>query len=233
MADNRPVMAKPTSRPVSKPTGKPTGTSAPEQPAGPSWRVRLRLGLRYAFLLATAIILLHHNIVKPYLMGGQELHDDAAHAPVWLRPPAAMYHALIRAGDRAGLPLKWRMYSPVPKHLYYTELTAQAADGRWLPLSSPGLPKAYREQRDLLTAVLWDFKRARMNDNFFVYRYEPWLPMHYLKVTRDRIARELGQMPQAVRVRVLTGRIPPPSEKGDWRPERAVFDGVMWDDVYR
>jgi hypothetical protein len=229
-------MAKPTSKPVGKPASKPVGKPAPKpsgEPMGPARRMRLRLGLRYAFLLATAVIILHYNVVRPYLLGGQEMNVAARDAPRWLHPPAAAYHALVEVGSRSGLAIMWRMYSPVPKRVYYTEITAQDASGRWVPLPSPGLPREYREQRSLLSALLWDFKRARINDNYFIYRYEPWLHVHYLAVSRDRIVRKLGQVPKAVRVRVKTAPIPPPSEKGDWQPERAVFDDVMWEDEYQ
>jgi hypothetical protein len=202
-------------------------------PTGSVWRVRLRLTLRYAFLLATFIIILHYNVVRPYLLGGQEMNVAAADAPAWLRPPAAAYHALVENGSRVGLALVWRMYSPVPQRIFHTEMAAQDASGRWVPLASPGLPREYREQRSLFAALLWDFKRARINDNYFIYRYESWLSLHYVAVSRERIVRELGEMPQAVRVRVQSAPIPLPSEKGDWQPDRAVFDKVLWEEVYR
>jgi hypothetical protein len=202
-------------------------------PTAPAWRTRLPLVLRYAFVLVTFVVVLHFNVVRPYLLGGQEMDVAAARAPAWLRAPAAVYHALVENGTRAGLALVWRMYSPVPQRVFHTELSAQDANGRWVPLSSPGLPRDYRAQRSLLAALFWDFKRARINDNYFVYRYEPWLPVHYLAVSRERIAAELGWMPRAVRVRVLSAAIPRPSAKGDWHPDRAVFDKVVWEEVYR
>jgi hypothetical protein len=216
--------AEPTSRPPAEPT--PEATS-------PAWRVRLRLALRYAFLLATFAIILHFNVVRPYLLDGQEMDVAAADAPAWLRPPAAAYHALVDNSGRVGLALVWRMYSPVPQRVFHTELTAQDASGRWLPLASPGLPREYREQRSLLAALFWDFKRARINDNYFIYRYESWLPLHYLAVSRERIVRELGLVPRAVRVRVQSAPIPAPSARGDWQPDRAVFDKIVWEEVYR
>lgn len=237
-------MAKPTSKRAGKPSGEPApgpaaGPAAKQAPKpdatpeGPAWRVRLRLALRYAFLLAVAVIILHYNVVRPYLLDGEEMDVAARSAPRWLHPPAAAYHSLIELGSRSGLAIAWRMYSPVPRRVYYTEITAQDASGRWVELESPGLPRKYREQRSLLAALFWDFKRARVNDNYFIFRYESWLHAHYLVVVRDRIVRELGEVPRVVRVRVLSAPIPLPSEKGDWQPEDAVFDEVVWEQEYQ
>lgn len=233
-------MARPTRAPRRETSATaPAGTTAPARPTAPAgptapaWRTRVLLGLRYAFVLATVVVVMHFNVVRPYLLGGREMDVAAADAPAWLRPPAAAYHELVENGSRAGLALVWRMYSPVPQRVFHTELSAQDANGNWVPLSSPGLPREYREQRSLLSALFWDFKRARLHDNYFVYRYEQWLPLHYLVMSRARLVAELGWVPRAVRVRVLSGPIPRPADKGDWHPHRAELDKVVWEEVYR
>lgn len=199
----------------------------------PAGLVRLGRALQYAFLLFTFVIILHFNVVRPYVLGGKDVQAAAADAPSWLRAPAGAYDALIEQGKRIGLPLIWRMYSPVPRHLRQTEWAVQDASGRWLPISAPGVSIARRRQRSLADALLWDFKRARINDNYFVRRYEDALPWVYVLASRHEIVREVGFVPEALRVSVRTAAIPAPSEKGDWRPEAAVFDTVQWEEVYR
>jgi hypothetical protein len=195
--------------------------------------VRLRLALQYVFLLSTFVVILHFNVVRPYVLGGVDVDAAAAGAPAWLRAPAAVYDGVLGAGKHMGLSLIWRMYSPVPRHLRQTEWSALDASGRWVSVSAPGVSTARRRERSLADAMFWDFKRARINDNYFVRRYEERLPWVYVFASRAQLVRELGFVPQALRVAVRTAPIPPPADKGDWQPETAVFDTVTWEKVYR
>jgi hypothetical protein len=215
-------MASPTARPTARPAARRARR-----------HVRLRLALQYAFLSSTFLVILHYNVVRPYLLRGADPDVAVAEVPAWLRAPAAAYDSLLEGGKRVGMSLIWRMYSPVPRHLRQTEWQALDARGRWVPVSAPGVATPRRRDRSLADALLWDFKRARINDNYFVRRYRDDLPWLYVLASRDHIVRELGFVPEALRVSVRTAPIPAPAHKGDWRPEDAVFDAIKWQEVYR
>ena len=166
---------------------------------------------------------MHANLVRPYL-----LHDRAEPGAL-----AAAYGAAARWGTEIGMGSVWRMYSPVPRELRETRWYAMDRSGRWVALEGPGSTAAHRRGRSLVAALLWDFKRARVNDNYFITRYVDLLPRLYVAATRAAIAREVGEMPVALRVQSVSAAIPTPSEKGDWTPERARFDRVAWETVFR
>jgi hypothetical protein len=193
---------------------------------------RLRLVLQYAFLATTFLTILHLNVVQPYVLRGRPA-APAAGAPVWQRAPAFAYALAVEAGKQMGLSLIWRMYSPVPRDLRQTEWLAQDAGGQWVSVPAPGVSTARRSRRSWADALLWDFKRARINDNYFVYRYDAALPRRYVEASRPGIVRALGSVPRALRVLVRTERIPAPAEKGAWDPERAVFSTIEWERVYQ
>lgn len=205
------------------------------KPTSPRKARLARLGhaLQCAFLLSTFVVIVHFNVVRPYLLGGADIKTATADAPAWLRAPVPVYDTVLEAGRRLGLSLTWRMYSPVPRDLRMTEWSAQDASGRWVPVSAPDLTLSYRRDRSLADALLWDFKRARIHDNYFVHGAGNELPWIYVRASRDQIVRELGFVPQALRVVVRTAPIPAPAEKGDWQPGSAVFETVVWEQVYR
>ncbi|WP_428263292.1 hypothetical protein [Haliangium sp.] len=193
---------------------------------------RLRALVRVGFLLLTFLGICHYNLVRPHLLHGQRNIDTAA-TPSWARGPAAAYNGLTELATKIGMSGTWRMYSPVPRSLRRTEWRALHPDGHWVPLSAPDLPPSYRRERPLAAALWWDFKRARVHDNYFLTRAEPWLPRLFILASRDAIVRELGWMPVAVEVQVRAAAIPAPADKGDWHPSTARFDDLLWKKVYR
>jgi hypothetical protein len=193
------------------------------------WIVRVTPWLRYAFVLWTFVAILHANLVKPYVLQGQPLAAAAARSVAVVRGLATAYDAIVDAGRKIGAGSVWRMYSPVPRRVRAVRFEALDAQGRWIAVAGPDVSPDHRRERSLADALLWDFKRARINDNFFLIRYEDFLPWLYLSTSRDRIARELGQPPQALRVRVISAPIPAPADKGDWDPTTAAFDRIDWE----
>lgn len=205
--------------------------SAP-MPRSRSLRARLRLPLQYAFLATTFVVILHFNVVRPYVLHGGDV-APAPGAPAWMRAPAAAYRAVLESGQRAGVALIWRMYSPVPRELRQIEWEAQDARGQWVTVPGPGMSMARRRQRTWADALLWDFKRARIGDNYFVTRYDDTLPWFYVAARKHEIARDLGSAPQGLRAVVRTAPIPAPADKGDWDPAHAVFTTTQWEHVFR
>jgi hypothetical protein len=197
------------------------------------WLVRARPWLIYAFVLWTFVSILQVNVVRPYVLHGKSLAAAAAQAPAPVRGLADAYDTIVGGANRIGMASVWRMYSPVPRRIREVRFEALDAKGQWTAVSGPGATPAHRRERSLADALLWDFKRARINDNYFLTRYEEFLPWLYLGASRDRIARELGEPPQALRVRVRSAPIPAPADKGDWDPTRAVFDQVDWESAIR
>lgn len=192
---------------------------------------RLRLALQYVFLATTFLTILHLNVVQPYVLRGRPV-APAPGTPVWRRVPVFAYALAVEAGKQMGLSLIWRMYSPVPRDLRQTEWLAQDASGQWVSVPAPGVSTARRSRRSWADALLWDFKRARINDNYFVYRYDEALPRRYVEASRPDIVRALGSVPRALRVMVRTERIPAPADKGAWDPEQAEFSTIEWERVY-
>ncbi|MEO7730243.1 MAG: hypothetical protein ABIY55_04675, partial [Kofleriaceae bacterium] len=155
----------------------------------------------------------------------------AAGSPAVIRGLASAYDAIVHGGSKIGAGSVWRMYSPVPRRIREVRFEALDEQGRWIAVSGPDVSAGYRRERSLADALLWDFKRARINDNYFITHYTEVLPWLYLVASRERIARELGEPPRAVRVRVVSAPIPPPADKGDWDPTMAVFDRIDWEQV--
>jgi hypothetical protein len=153
--------------------------------------------------------------------------------PGWRISATKAYNELMQIGRLIGLKSVWRMYSPVPTHLRKTELYALHESGEWVEVTPPDVSLDYRAKRTLGAALLWDFKRARINDNYFNVRVLARLPQRYLQGMRPTIARELGWEPRGFRVVVRGAPIPPPAEKGDWRPESAEYIWTLWEDILR
>jgi hypothetical protein len=179
----------------------------------------------------TFVVILHFNVVHPYLLRGGDVVPLAG-APAWARAPVAAYRVVLEGGKRIGLSLIWRMYSPVPRVLRQIEWQAQDARGQWVTVPGPGVSMARRRARTWADALLWDFKRARVSDNYFVHRYDETLPWFYVAASKNAIARALGSAPRALRVAVRTARIPAPADKGGWDPARAVFTTTHWERVF-
>jgi hypothetical protein len=139
---------------------------------------------------------------------------------------------VIEGGKRIGMGLIWRMYSPVPRVLRQIDWEAQDAAGQWVPVPGPGMSMEHRRRRTWADALLWDFKRARIGDNYFVARYDDTLPWFYIAAMKQAITRDLGSQPQALRVSVRTARIPAPASKGDWDPARAAYTHTIWEGVF-
>jgi|GEM_PF-4554277 len=193
------------------------------------WVVRVRPWLAGGFVGWTFVAILHANVVKPYVLQGQPLAAATADAPAIVRGLASAYDAIVGRGAKLGVGSVWRMYSPVPRRLRAVRFDALDAEDHWIAVTGPDVSPEHRRERSLADALLWDFKRARISDNFFLIRYEDFLPWLYLSTSRERITRELGQPPRALRVRVISAPIPAPADKGDWDPTTAVFDRIDWE----
>jgi len=193
------------------------------------WIARPRPWLRYGFVAWTFVAIVHYNVIKPYLLHGRSLAVTAAGEPAVVRGLASAFDTVVYGGTRVGVGSVWRMYSPVPRRLRAVRFEALDAQDHWIAVTGPDSSAEHRRERSLADALLWDFKRARINDNYFFARYQDDLPWIYLNASRARIAAELGEPPRALRVRVISAPIPLPTDKGDWDPTRAVFDRVDWE----
>lgn len=191
----------------------------------------MRFALQYGFLAWTLVAAFHHNVVRPYFLERSLSRtvgpDSPAHAP------ALAYDTSMGVAKRLGLGSLWRMYSPVRRTVLEIRWQALDSSGRWVTLSAPGVSPARRDERSLADAILWDFKRARIGDNYFITRSRDVLPEVYVTASRDEIVRELGEMPRALRVQVYEAAIPPPDRRGDWDPDHVVYDRLAWERVFR
>lgn len=192
----------------------------------------LRIPLQYALILLTFVTIFHFNLsYKPGQPPQRATRREVI--PGWQISATKAYNELMQIGRLIGVKSVWRMYSPVPTHLRKTEIHALHENGTWVEVSPPDVSLAHRAQRTLGAALLWDFKRARINDNYFNVRVLPRLPQRYLDGMRPTIADELGWEPRAFRVVVRGAPIPPPVAKGDWRPETAEYIWTLWEDILR
>jgi hypothetical protein len=192
----------------------------------------LRIVLQYALILLTFVTIFHFNLkYRP----GEPVQHPARRAamPGWQISATKAYNELMQIGRRIGVKSVWRMYSPVPTHLRKTEIYALDENGTWVEVTPPDMSLDYRAGRTMGAALLWDFKRARINDNYFNVRVLPRLPQRYLHGMRPAIVQALGWEPRAFRVVVRGAPIPPPAEKGDWRPETAEYIWTLWEDILR
>ena len=192
----------------------------------------LRIALQYALILLTFVTIFHFNL--KYESGQpRQRSSRRVDTPGWQIRATKAYNELMQLGRLIGVKSVWRMYSPVPTHLRKTEIYALHENGTWVEVSPPDVNLDYRAERTMGAALLWDFKRARINDNYFNVRVLARLPQRYLDGMRPTIAHELGWEPQAFRVVVRGAPIPPPAEKGDWRPETAEYIWTLWEDILR
>jgi hypothetical protein len=177
----------------------------------------LRIALQYALIMLTFLTIFHFNLKYE---SGQPHQRSARRVamPGWQIRATKAYNELIQIGRLIGVKSVWRMYSPVPTHLSKTEIYALHENGTWVEVSPPDVSLDYR---------------ARINDNYFNVRVLARLPQRYLDGMRPTIAHELGWEPRAFRVVVRGAPIPPPAEKGDWRPETAEYIWTLWEDILR
>ncbi len=193
---------------------------------------RVLTALQYAFLLLTFVAIIQANLrYTPKPVSGQAARS--VDIPAWKLTAIRAYNTVLRVGRYLGVKSVWRMYTPVPTELRKIEWYARSAGGDWVTLQSPDVGLEYRARRSLTAAVLWDFKRARVNDNYFIYRPVETLPEHYMSAMRPAIVKELGEEPEAIRVVVFGARIPPPDELGDWTPETAEYTSMIWQQVFQ
>lgn len=192
----------------------------------------LRITLQYAFILLTFVTIFHYNLKHDYAQPPQR-SARRADASGWQVSAIRAYNELLKIGRLIGTKSVWRMYSPVPTHLRKTEIHALHENGTWVEVPAPDVNLGYRARRTMGAALLWDFKRARINDNYFNVRVLPRLPQRYIDGMRPAIVRELGWEPRAFRVVVRGAPIPPPDTKGDWRPETAQYIWNLWEAILR
>lgn len=181
-------------------------------------------GCKYAFIALTFTSILHVNVAVPYLGASPGMSADPDRA----RSLAGqLYGTVLAIGHRIGMASEWKMYSPVPRWLRLAECQARDPQGRWVPVPLPNMGPAYRDTRSLASAMLWDFKNARILDNHFYYAYDPAVTRAYLRHHAERLTRTLGWTPQALRVVVRGAPIPAPGQRGDWTPQAATLDHVL------
>jgi hypothetical protein len=181
----------------------------------------------YAIIAVSLFSLVGHNILELHLPPKDPDTRNAERSPI-----ESLRDFGIRLGQQAGVAPLWLMYSPVPKHMYMVTLYVRAEGGEWVladvPEGSGSLD--YRSRRSVASALLWDFKRARIYGNYFVdHKDSRWLK-RYVNFQRRRLEDRLGQGPLDVRIVAKVAVIPAPSRKGDWTPYNAEFR-VYYDDV--
>ena len=180
---------------------------------------------KYLFLALTFATIFHVNVIRPFVLKtadfDRELFERAQ------SPAARLYYGIITQGGKIGFDSQWKMYSPVPTWLRQLECYARDPQGRWVPVPFPDLSPAYRARRSWASALLWDFKRARINDNYFISAYSPVLAKIYLHYWAGQLEHTLGYRPGAMRMIVRGAPIPPPGRRGHFTPATATLDHVL------
>lgn len=174
----------------------------------------------YAIIALSLFSLAGHNILELHLPRGNSGVGNAEGSPI-----ESLTDFGIGLGYQLGVAPLWLMYSPVPKNIYIVTLYVRAEGGEWVVADVPegnGSPD-YRSRRSVASALLWDFKRARIYANYFVSHKDRRWVKRYVNFHRRRLEDRLDQGPLDVRVVVKVARIPTPSDKGDWTPHNAEF----------
>lgn len=137
-------------------------------------------------------------------------------------------------GTNLGFASPWRMYSPVPREIHRIEWHARHPSDGWVSLEPPNLSAEHRQRQSFLDRWFFDFKTARIWDNYFIYQgaTDRSYPEAYLSYHRVRLSAELGWKPSQIRVLVWAAEIPPPAERGDWTPHDAEFDRLIREETY-
>jgi hypothetical protein len=181
----------------------------------------------YAIIAVSLFSLVGHNILELHLPPQGPENRNAESSPLeWLRDFG------IRLGQQAGVAPLWMMYSPVGKHNYVITFYVRAEGGEWVLADVPegNGSLEYRRRRSVPSALLWDFKRARIYANYFVFHKHPRWLKRYVNFHRRRLEDRLDQGPLDVRIVMQLARIPAPSGKRDWTPYNAELV-VYYDDV--
>ena len=128
------------------------------------------------------------------------------------------------------------MYSPVWRVMIRVDWYARrAGETEREKLDVPMLSPEYRDRRSVLDAWLWDFKLARIYDNYFANPTHPRFRgaiNKYVEYHRPRLDEQLGWEIEAIRIHALSGVMPPPAELGDWTPETAPLDDTFYDKTF-
>ncbi len=204
----------------------------------PDYRRRLVVALQYGLIVFGFLALIHNNIVEIYFAKDYKVYLPA-NADGTLKPKIQRgYDRLVDYGQRMGLGSVWKMYSPPWPIIREVEWLAESPEGEWVSVTSvPNLSKEYREKRSFTAALFWDFKVARIHDNYMLYDEtfygETNLLKHFVDFQQQRMAEELGWEPVAVRVIARDTHIPPPAEKGSWTTYGAPPDVIAYDKTFR
>ena len=181
----------------------------------------------YAIIALSLFSLVGHNIQELHLPPKDPETRNAESSPI-----ESLMDFGIRLGQQMGLAPLWRMYSPAQKHTYIVTFYVRAEGGEWVLADVPegSGSRDYRSRRSVASALLWDFKRARIYANYFFCHRDPRWLKRYVNFHRRRLEQRLGQGPLDVRVVLKLAGIPAPRGKGDWTPYNAEFR-VYYDDV--